>query len=671
MSEIFFDELSGWPNIFHEAKADPVSELCDATEERNYPAAYSALRRLEKPLSGVEACQCLTHALSCTPRLFREILERCEPGEYAWSKHRLPHPGRADLHIYVDGTILVLAAAMNRPRHMEILLEKGWDVNSTAPASEQTRYRTRSYGSDRDICCSKWNELWDGPLNWEIKHGTPLAAAIVCGSEDAVKTLLKRGGVKKLESAAVGLACVIALNGSPEQRACLRLALGLRSGADDPNGMAREFFCEYMPDVDVIAELCTSDEFVLRLDAAPCRPERLRAAVETLTGENRLLESGTAADRDKKIFALLDRYPELEKEQGVKDRMLNAILSRILAKKPCKRLLERWKAACGGIRDLTGVESDLIDRMEQLDANGLHGVFSGLDEEKNSLLCTSSESAWFYVRRGKRFLALCLDHLKVYRTEGDGVSEVAQSLIRLGDARLLRKAAESGALRGENREEMLALMSKEKSAPALRALTLTLPGDQIGVASARPQPEDEETWRQWKVMDDKQRAAFLRQMWEEPLCAEECRKRLRAYKWSREDLDWLMLLYTEVDGMDIDNMTTAACCGRNPELLRVLLEEGEVDTKERIQWSWQNPCESLYCTVLCLAAAAGRTEQVRCLLDMGLDPNEDDMPVRSTYQRDTCEATQVVTPLYIALLKGHSETAELLRQRGGYAYPAE
>lgn len=683
MSDFSFDTLDGWPDIVHAGfvtlPLGPEDKLHAAVAAKNYPAAYSALRRLEKPLSGKQAGECLAIALSRTPRLFREILAHCQPGEYV-QYDRLPHPEQDGLYLHIKGTILTLAAARDKPRHMELLLEKGWDVNSAAPASAQAVYDYCGdmpflAPSDNSILCSGQTDPSDGPVSWTISHPTPLAAAMVCGSKSAVRALLRRGGVKKLEHTAVCRAAVAALHGSKEQRECLSLALGLRSGADDPDGMARELLGRHMPCVAAVADLCTPEELALCLEGANCRREELYAAADALTRrfdpdsphsptpDNQ----DTLADSDKKLFILLDRCPELERETRVRDEMLNAILSRILTKKPCKKLLERWKAACGGVRDLSGAQFNLVSRIDAENAGKILAVLG-----EGGSLCASTESDWFAQWKDKRFLSVCLDRVSAYRTETGGLSELAQGLLLKGDMRLLRKAAERGALQGERREEMLASLGKGKGTPALRALVLTLPGGQAGTAPAPPQPEDAELRRQWEEMTPELRLAFMQQLWEEPLSAEECGKRLRCKKLRQAIDNWFMFHSSELDGMQLNNLSAAACCGRNPELLSALLEDGGVDPKNLESWRREDSrfSDLLNGTMLCLAAAAGRTEQVRRLLELGLDPNEDDVLERSVCRDyDFFGSTQVVTPLYMALQNGHFETAELLCRHGGYAYP--
>lgn len=119
---------------------------------------------------------------------------------------------------------------------------------------------------------------------------------------------------------------------------------------------------------------------------------------------------------------------------------------------------------------------------------------------------------------------------------------------------------------------------------------------------------------------------------------------------------------------------TAACCGANPTLLEVLIED-EWLSDVRCTLSWVSSGEELDGTPLCAAAAAGRLEQVKLLLDAGEAVN-DTAEMRSNYTPADDDPDgwanmedYIVTPLYMALQKGHKDVAECLRARGGICYP--
>lgn len=654
------DTLQGRLDQLFSREDDPAEELSDAVANKKYPAAYAALRKLRKPLSGRQAGACLTDALSCTPRLFREILEHCEPGEYANSTEMTRRSEREEQFFRVDGTILTLAAALDKPEHAAILLEKGWDVNARAPASIQALYDwckgaivlRGEMGAISYIACGSGPDFLSGAGELRvIPFTTPLAAAIACGSLRTAEILLAHDDVKKLESSAVCRAAIVALHGDVAQRWCLEAALGIDClfGVD----LAQELLTKRALDIAEIAALCTPDEFALRLSGAPCSRQRLLAAAEALCPTS---YAAPPENGDEKLFLLLGRYPELEAEQRVRDRMLNAILARLFSGQTCDALLDRWKAACGENRDLSNAKPEFVHKLTLRKRNILDKLGEG------GILRTSAESEWFNFG-DKRLLSVLLDRVEIYPT-GIGVGNAVYRIMQTGDVGLVRKAAERGVLRWKRRDELLEALRGESGGIALRALVLSLPEEQIGTA-AHAREEDGEEWRQWGYSE---LAECLAQMWEQPLSAEKCRKRLRLLPCRPEN--WPFLIF-ELDGMITRSLFAMACCGRNSELLHVLLEDGVCDPYERKTVNWHGTDELLNGTPLCMAAAAGRTEQVKMLLELGLDPNEDDVPQRSVYCEDELFGTpQVVTPLYMALEKGHIKAAELLRARGGYAYPA-
>ena len=111
-----------------------IEALHKALQERRHAKAYALLDGLKEQLSGDEAAACLKAALSCSPGVFCRVLERCKLGEYAdWVRVELARGRTA----YVRGTMLTLAAALDRPEHVRILLEAGYDCNSAGMASAE------------------------------------------------------------------------------------------------------------------------------------------------------------------------------------------------------------------------------------------------------------------------------------------------------------------------------------------------------------------------------------------------------------------------------------------------------------------------------------------------------------------------------------------------------
>lgn len=472
-----FDSLDFGLEIFS-APRDVPAELLAALEDKNYPAAYSALRRLNEPLSGRMAGDCLCAALACTLKLFCALLDHCAPGEYASeTSWKLP---TGEGFVEVKGSILTLAAAMDKTAHMNVLLEQ----YALIPAA--------------------------------------------------------------------------------------------------------------------IADLCSVQEFERRLKGVPCTARELCEAAEALA-------HGKTEHDAKKLLKLTEICPAAGAEQRVLDAVLFGALYLSDAADTQQKLLERWKLLSGEVRDISGLDSDSI---------AMHlafGSYKGLKEQLAQLedggsLCADKSSAWLSVcDNNAQSLTYLLEHVRFYSAAPNRVSTLTHLILEKKDLRLLRKAVNAGVLADEPREALLACLEFHDCPPSFRACLLTMP-------RARNAPGGASFAMQWIRASAEERLARLREMWETPLAEEECASRIRVISdflpqpdhplWSDSD-DW-----GSVDGLVLDSARVAACCGRNPALLRALLAENS-SPLERVMLHWENTQECLMGTLLCLAAAAGRTEQVR------------------------------------------------------------
>ena len=95
-------------------------QLLQALYQKNYPALYAALRRQKAPVFPISfALRAAETALSCTPRAFREVVDRC-----AFDS---PH---LNVFEWQQVARLVLEAiCMNKPEHLRILLDAGASPN--------------------------------------------------------------------------------------------------------------------------------------------------------------------------------------------------------------------------------------------------------------------------------------------------------------------------------------------------------------------------------------------------------------------------------------------------------------------------------------------------------------------------------------------------------------
>ena len=658
---------------FFSAPRDVPAELLAALEDKNYPAAYSALRRLNEPLSGRMAGDCLCAALDCTLKLFYALLDHCAPGEYASeTSWKLP---TGEGFVKVKGSILTLAAAMDKTAHMNVLLERGWDVNASSPASVQALCKHVPSFFDRFdrnvpahtaescmICAeAELHKVHGTSLmyeKWRIEYLTPLAAAIACGSVRAVWMLMMAPGVVTLKSSAVCRAAFLSLRAGLYNRRCVCTALGMKNLSHDPERFARTLLEQYALIPAAIADLCSVQEFAQRLKGVPCTAQELCEAAEALT-------HGKTEPDAKKLLKLTEICPAAGAEQRVLDAVLICALYLSDDADTQKKLLERWKLLSGEVRDISGPDSDSI---------AMHlafGSYKGLKElltqlEDGGSLCADKSSAWLSVfENSTQSLTYLLEHVRFYSAVPNRVSTLTHLILKKKDLRLLRKAVNAGVLADEPREALLACLELYDCPPAFRAYLLTMP-------RAHAEPGGASFAMQWVRASAEERLARLREMWETPLTEEECASRIRIISdflpqldhplWSVSD-DW-----GSVDGLVMDSTHVAACCGRNPALLRALLAENS-SPLERVMLHWENTPECLMGTLLCLAAAAGRTDQVRELLERGMDPNENDAPQRSVFMSEPYVFDTVVTPLHMALKYGHLETAKLLERYGGISFP--
>ena len=155
-----------------EKERELLHRLTEAVQERNYPAAYAALRRGARPLAEGEAQYLLNEGLQCTSRLYRALLDACEGADLGSLRAQLCD-GKG--WMLVDDSSLAAAAAFrDRPEHLALLLERGVDPNGGTFLSPMVA------------------------LGEQIRpvQTTVLAAAVAAGSTDCAALLLARPGIK-------------------------------------------------------------------------------------------------------------------------------------------------------------------------------------------------------------------------------------------------------------------------------------------------------------------------------------------------------------------------------------------------------------------------------------------------------------------------------------------
>lgn len=107
--------------------------LVKALEDKNYPAIYSALHKLDGALSDNVFLICYL-ALSCTTRVFRTVMEHCTPTslrneQYCCSSTFVPPVELVSLPPDTWWNITAAAAYLNKPEALDLLLKAGCSPN--------------------------------------------------------------------------------------------------------------------------------------------------------------------------------------------------------------------------------------------------------------------------------------------------------------------------------------------------------------------------------------------------------------------------------------------------------------------------------------------------------------------------------------------------------------
>ena len=658
----------------------PVMRLREAVRKRNYPAAYNILNSLEEPLSGQEAGQCLAEALGCSPGLFASIHGACAPGEYAGKL--LWESETTSCFAEARGTLLLLAAAMNKPEIVKYLLRRGYDVNGASYASIQAMstimppyykgldcYRIlSSLNLGHNVSNQYGEKVLTGQLEFDQANCSPLAAAIACGSMESVSLLLNWPGVKVQEDDSVCQVLLECCAGSSELACWGRPWLWEQLGLGNSGYFEREaLLSRFRLTEETYLRECSAREFGEWLRKTEIPPEEYAAMAERLS-------NGNERQYLQKLRHLYRFRPEACEGTDVADNLLFHFLNVVRETQPHQDLLRLWKTLSGEVRDISA-----LSYVPTCFQNRMQALLDLLGE--GGSLRADAESPFFRHLNANELREM-LRRVTFFRSWGKGISALGMELVRRQSLPLLREAEKRGALDGEPRDELLAYARAVNAAPAFRAalLSLRLPGEPRRSPTLRTGAL---LWlSSWAERSESERRAWENTAWEQPLSPEETRDRVAA-RFTLSDEFTLLFGSTQryftlereetVDGLRIRELFAAACCGRNPELLRALLPYCPLTTNLslRLPHVWH-----LQGSPLCLAAAAGRTEQVELLLEAGAAVN-DGPECRSWCNEDSDffappvrpHLSQLVTPLHMALRQGHRETAELLRARGGECWP--
>jgi len=195
----------------------PLYQALYQSEER----AFEELEKLQEPLSLQDSARCLLKAMrDCSVELFRQILEHSGPGECT-EQHHLFQPKNLGWGIHGHGSMVTMAAMMDRPRQAALLLEHGYDVNGGGLAVADYLKQDGKYWGDGSVLnvqhcgstgCNMLVHRRDA-RDIGITCTTPLAAALLCGNLQTAEVLLRHPDVWKGESSAVCRAAIMVLEG--------------------------------------------------------------------------------------------------------------------------------------------------------------------------------------------------------------------------------------------------------------------------------------------------------------------------------------------------------------------------------------------------------------------------------------------------------------------------
>lgn len=626
-----------------------------AISRGRYPSAYAMLRKRTELLIRSEAEPCLQAALYRSPLLFRSLLEKCVPGEHTGSV--LVKLGE-DTEAQVDGTLLVLAAALDRPDLVRILLEAGYDCNSAGLATQEACLYDPHGDPVPQLRPGSWSGIRNntisvmGKRNAIISYATPLAAAVICGSCRAASVLLQWPGVWKEESSAVCRAAVLALElyrGDP-RRAVVGRVFGIPTSEVERLPETRSLHAGNF------ADFCEAELLQIQLDHGFCGEEDVRAAFQ-LMGER--IE---VPDFVPKLRLLERHFPRLCRERTARDVVLHYAV-RHFPDCDWQGPMEEWKRLSGEEGDLSVVSMQL----RELPDTQLRQFLRALGPDMG-LVMDADSFAPGYVESKDAVIRL-LKRVRLRYNQGlEGVSSLTLNLVQ-GSVRRFWEAARLGALRGEDPVRLTQYLRQEDRQD-LMAAALAYGGglrekdvpwktETSGIHWSRCWRISWYDYQQWlqelvcQELPEEERLRRLRMIWD-PIF-------FNAYYINEE------LLLPGESGevrLTVTRPEAALFCGTQVQPVRLALRYMPEAFRMQYFLRHEDAQLDLRGTPLCVAAAMGRTATVRFLLDADFSPDEYGSGVASAVYRRWDDDPCCVTPLMAAILFGQEETARLLLDAG-------
>lgn len=587
-----------------------------------------------------------------SPAFFKRLLGHVPRGEYYWLGPPFLPDDPQGFVIQIAGTLPTLAAALDKPEHLRLLLDWGCDVNGASLDAA-----TALAGSGFELPDSRDEPIGvrgvpiaqqDSTAWWRDEKGirsvsglTPLAAAILLGSVDCTRLLLEREGVWGTETPSVSEA--LTLRGAPynteAHRECRRLVRTRTDGTLRP--------------LVLWAAIRRMDATALRDELCRCEysEEEIRRAALALT-ECRTIDQ---AERWAMLSILDGRYPAVLRGERVARALAGLVYCDLGGRRePLPAAAER---ALGETVDLDASTVGAANYSSML-AELCFERFGG-----NRKLVMSRDCVCDYETVSARFLRVLFKHVE-FRTPSLplGVSGLTAAILRSGDTQLLRTALNRGLIPAEEPLERLLELAGRNT--AARSLLLTRSRPSLGCA---PAEAERESFRELSV-DEAERVLtdpVLRAQASDTLLWQLDKKMLERLVDSKDALS--------AEGIETLNYAALfALRGETDAVLRLALRR-QGDGSERAEllrvWRADAPDDDFILSLLCCAALAGQTETVRALLDAGFDPEERDMGRPSEMWDDRGTTVRnyeilALSPLLCALLWERWDTAALLLEHG-------
>lgn len=608
-----------------------------------------------------------------------------EPGlEYTGTIRRtVPFCNRSgkivgEREVCVSGTLPTLAAAMDRPELLRLLLARGHDVNSASQTAveallEDCQLRSQfAVAAPQRLSCGVFSanerssievdtlkRLHDKSpfpvLLFQYSGVTPLAAAIVCGSVACVRVLLEQSSVWRTECPAVSVALSLDWRaGDGDYVEACRLVRTL------PDGSLRPLALQY------IIEQCSENLLRRELAAAPYDTTTIRGAADRLLLNWRLGILGVPRDIqkfDRKLSMLAKRDPAAFQTPILRGRLASTFLCQP-ENKGLRALVKRFCRDCD--IDL-GYDQVVLDSVpfEELEL-GLKWLCA---IGRPVLNCDTVLVTGYDQRERTRRLRLLLEH--VHFLPGGycvGLSALTHAVLSSDSLPLLKLALKKGVIPAQ--EPIKAMLELIPNRPEMRAKLL---------AEKRPEaPLSLPNWAQTL------RRSFPQEYLNRALDAGEppgpCQVVLLKGAFPFQLEFHRLHLQTPLGKLSsLDPVLFFSMQGGKANVLRSFLSAQPMCYKSApiyLPKREDGRCVrgGMILTPLCAAALAGQTETVEMLLALGYDANEHDLgspsllrvgpnPLPSFHANVACRDVPL-SPLLCATLSGNEDTMAALRAHG-------